>query len=176
MPDSPPTKMIRARLAVIACSILGLALAGLNSAIARFSIILRDRARSEITDPENGIVAHSFERLMGNVFANAVVAVFPPAISVIYGLALVLCTKWLREKGFYYGAMQLILGLFMVVTGAYLAFNVRGFQSSFARMQGDDRIPYYAIMYYGGVGEAASGALVIFMFLGTVLLALVFGG
>ena len=43
-------------------------------------------------------------------------------------------------------------------------------------MQGDDRIPYYAIMYYGGVGEAALGALVILMLLGTLLLALVFGG
>ena len=136
MPDSPPTKMIRVRLTVIACSILGLALAGLNSAIARFSIVLRDRARSEITGPENGIVAHSFERLMGSIFADAVAAVFPPAVSVIYGLALVVCTKWLHEKGFYYGVMQLALSFVMIITGAYLAPSVRGFQNSFCKDAG----------------------------------------
>ena len=57
--------------------------------------------------------------------------------------------------------MQLLLSLCILVTGAYLAGHIYGFQSCFAELQGDNRIPYYSAMYDGGIEETAYGPLVI---------------
>jgi hypothetical protein len=63
----------------------------------------------------------------------------------------------------YFGCFQCILSLVILSTGSYLADHVHGFQTSFERFSGNDNFQYYNIMYYGGVGQAAYGSLVIFM-------------
>ena len=162
----------------MALSILGLGLAILNSAITRFAIVLRDRARLDIKESDNVILAHSFQQLMGKVLGDVLIAALASGLSVIIGVVLVVCPRWLRGNRnlpIYYGAVQLILSLFILVTGAYLADHVYGFQSSFAEFQGDDHIPYYPIMYYGGIGEAVYGALMILIGAGSFVMFLKFG-
>ncbi|KAJ5568991.1 hypothetical protein N7450_011477 [Penicillium hetheringtonii] len=162
----------------MALSILGLGLAILNSAITRFAIVLRDRARLDVTESDNFILAHSFQQLMGKVLGNVLIAAIASALSVIIGVALVAYPRWLRGNSnllIYYGVMQLILSFFVLVTGAYLADHVYGFQSTFAEFQGDDHIPYYRIMYSGGIGEAVYGVLMILIGAGSFVMFLKFG-
>lgn len=66
------------------------------------------------------------------------------------------------------------MGLVTLSTGGYLADCVHGFQTSFERFDGDDNFPYYNFMYYGGVGQAAYGCLVIFMAVAPFVARLVF--
>ncbi|KAJ5160961.1 uncharacterized protein N7482_007965 [Penicillium canariense] len=178
MTNSPTRNMIRIRLTIMAFSILGLVLASLNSAITRFAIVLRDRARLGITEPDNAILAHSFQQLMERVLGDVLIAALASALSAIAGLVLLVYSRRLRENSnlqIYFGFMQLILSLVILVTGAYLADHVHGCQSSFTVLQGDDRIPYHSIMYFGGVGEAVYGALVILIGAGYFGLSLAFG-
>ncbi|CDM38505.1 unnamed protein product [Penicillium roqueforti FM164] len=45
--------------------------------------------------------------------------------------------------------------------GGWIASRVHGFQISFEFFGSEDHIPYYNIMYYGSVGQAAFGSLVV---------------
>lgn len=58
----------------------------------------------------------------------------------------------------------------MIVTGAYLADHVQGFQTSFEKFGANDRIPYYRIMYYGGIAQAAYGSVLVFLGIAAVVL------
>jgi hypothetical protein len=157
---------IRMRLAILFLAIIGLALAGLNSAIARFVVILRDRAKSDVITPNNSVPDNTFRNLMNNVLKDVVLAALASTLFAITGALLAGHPRWLREQDepwMYFGCVQCILGLVILSTGGYLADHVHGFQSSFEMFNGDDDFQYYHIMYYGGVGQAAYGSLVIFM-------------
>lgn len=157
--------MIRIRLAILFLDIIGVALAGLNSAIARFAVILRDRAKYDLITT-NAISDNTFRMLMNNVFEHVVLAALVSALCAIFGAVLALNPRWIREHDkvwVYYGCVQFILGLIILSIGGYLADHVHGFQTSFKRFDGNDNVPYYNIMYYGGVGQAAYGFLVLFM-------------
>lgn len=130
-----------------------------------------------ITEPENAIMAHSFQQLMGKVLGDVFIAAITSVLSVIVGFIIVVFPRWLRKSSnlpFYYGAIQLILSLFILVTGAYLANHVYGFQFSFEGLRRNDRIPYYSITYYCGVGEAIYGALMILIGVGSFFMFLKF--
>ncbi|KAK6857502.1 hypothetical protein PG995_006329 [Apiospora arundinis] len=49
----------------------------------------------------------------------------------------------------------------MIVTGGYLADQVQGLQPSFKRVSANDVVPYYSMMYYGGVAQAGYGSVLI---------------
>ena len=158
--------MIWMRLAILFLAIIALALAGLNSAIARFAVILRDKAKSELINASNTILDNTFGNLMDNVLKVVVLAALASVLFAIFGTVLATHPKWLREHNTqlaYYGCIQFILGLITLSTGSYLADHVHGFQTSFKKFEGDDCFPYYKIMYYGGVGQAAYGSLIILM-------------
>jgi hypothetical protein len=59
----------------------------------------------------------------------------------------------------------------MIATGGFLADQVHGFQTSFEKFRANDSIPYYSMIYYGGVAQAAYGSALVFAtIMATVLL------
>ncbi|KAJ5098418.1 hypothetical protein N7532_005419 [Penicillium argentinense] len=100
MTDSPTRNMIRIRLIIMAFSILGLVLASLNSAITRFAIVLRDRAKLSITEPDSAILAHSFQQLMEMILGDVLVAALASVLSV--RLVLLVYPRLLRGLEFDY--------------------------------------------------------------------------
>ncbi|KAJ6027460.1 hypothetical protein N7460_012277 [Penicillium canescens] len=157
---------IRMRLAIAFLAIIGLAFASLNSAMARFAVILRDRAKADIITSNKSISDNTFRNLMDNVLIDVVIAAIISTSFAITGAVLAGHPRWLREQEkawMYFGCFQCILSLVIISTGGYLADHVHGFQTSFERFSGNDNFQYYNIMYYGGVGQAACGSLVIFV-------------
>ncbi|KAK3314046.1 hypothetical protein B0H66DRAFT_607285 [Apodospora peruviana] len=47
----------------------------------------------------------------------------------------------------------------MIATGSYLADHVHGFYTSFEKFDTHGSIPYYSLMYYEGVAQAAYGRI-----------------
>jgi hypothetical protein len=103
---------------------------------------------------------------MDNVVIDVVIAATISTSFAITGAVLAGHPRWLLEQEkawMYFGCFQCILSLVIIPTGGYLADHVHGFQTSFERFSGNDNFQYYNIMYYGGVGQAAYGPLVIFV-------------
>ncbi|KAI0118222.1 hypothetical protein GGR51DRAFT_498521 [Nemania sp. FL0031] len=159
--------IILRRLLLLCLAIIALAIAGLNSANARFAIILRDRARSELVDSPNTISDKTFASLMQELLINNVVAALASAAFAIFEIVIAAHPRWLREHDGNWRAFaaQAILALIVLVTGGYLADHVSGFRSSFEKFGRDDNLPYYTIFYYGGVAQAAYGSLTIVLLL-----------
>ncbi|KAM5342859.1 hypothetical protein ACJ41O_013825 [Fusarium nematophilum] len=160
----PSKYTIRLRLTILFFTILSLAVAGLNSANARFAIILRDRARSDI-NPTNSILSNKFQWVQRNTLIDVVITALATAAFAIYGAAITFHPSWLRENDGVstFGLLQAVPGFLMVVTGGYLADQVHGYQTSFEKFGADDGIPYYGIMYYGGVAQAAYGSVLVLL-------------
>jgi hypothetical protein len=115
---------------------------------------------------------NAFQSLQSEALIVAVItAIFNTAFA-IFGTVVVVHPRWLREDhgtilGLY-AVLQMVLALIMIGMGGYLADHVHGFQSSFRKFGANDSIPYYNIMYWGGVAQAAYGAVL------TIILALTF--
>ena len=69
---------------------------------------------------------------------------------------------------------QVILAFIMIGTGAFLADQVHGFYTSFEKFGTHDSIPYYSLMYYGGVAQAAYGSVLVFLTITVVVLLTAF--
>ena len=156
--------MIRMRLVIISLAITWLALASLSSATVHFAVVLRDRAKSNLVTPTDSILDITFQNLMDDVIDGMVIAALVSALFSIFGLILVIYPKWLQEScaaRFYYGCIQIIVSMIVLSLGGWIASRVHGFQISFEFFGSEDHIPYYNIMYYGSVGQAAFGSLVV---------------
>ncbi|KAI0513315.1 hypothetical protein F5B22DRAFT_248426 [Xylaria bambusicola] len=160
--------IILIRLVILSLAIIGLAVAGLNSANARFAIILRNRARSGLTDSASTILDKTFASLMQNILVNTVVMAVISTAFAIFGIATATYRRWLRDNNrqwMCFSGTQVLLALVLIIIGGYLADYVNGFQSSFDKFGRGEDIPYYTVMYFGGIAEASYGALVIALFL-----------
>lgn len=62
---------------------------------------------------------------------------------------------------------EIVLALVNLVTGVYCATQVQGFQAAFIRF-GDDNLGYYNAIYFGGIGQAAYGSLLILVGICTI--------
>lgn len=58
----------------------------------------------------------------------------------------------------------------MIATRGFLADYVYGFYTSFEKFGTHDSIPYYSLMYYGGVAQAAYGSVLVFLTITVVVL------
>ncbi|CAG8184448.1 unnamed protein product [Penicillium nalgiovense] len=157
--------MIRTRLVIASLTVTWLALASLNSATVHFAVLLRDRAKSDLVTPSDSILDITFQTLMDNVVDGMVIAALVSALFSIFGFVLVIYPKCLQENcaaRFYYGCIQIVVSMIVLSLGGWLASRVHGFQTSFEFFD-RSHIPYYKIMYYGSVGQAAFGSLVIIM-------------
>jgi predicted permease len=70
--------------------------------------------------------------------------------------------------------LQMVVAFLLVVAGSCIARNVEGFQTSFAKFGGYNRIPYYGMIYYRSVAQAAYGAALIFVTITTCAIVLVY--
>ncbi|KAK8093249.1 uncharacterized protein PG998_014650 [Apiospora kogelbergensis] len=136
--------MIRIRISILFLTLLSLAIAILNSAHARFAVILRDRARSDYANTTAAILDNKFLSLQSNILIDTIITAL--------AMAAILPT---------YATSQLVLAFVMIGTGGYLADQVQGFQPSFKRFSANDAVPYYSMMYYGGVAQAGYGSVLI---------------
>jgi hypothetical protein len=157
--------MIRMRHVIISLTITWLALAGLSSVTVHFAVLLRDRAESDLVTPSDSILDITFENLMDYIVDGMVIAALVSALFSIFGFDLVIYPKWLQENcaaRFYYGCFQVVVSMIVLSLGGWIASRVHGFQTSFEFFN-RSHIPYYKVMYYGSVGQAAFGSLVIIM-------------
>ena len=103
---------------------------------------------------------------MDNVLEGMVIVALISALFSIFGIVLGTHPRWLREDckpRFYYGYTQLAVGLIVLSLGGYVASHVHGFQTCFELFNSEGHFPYYKIIYYGAVGQAAFGSLVVIM-------------
>jgi hypothetical protein len=167
-------RMFRARLTVLFFTLLSLAVTALNSAIARFAVVLRDRARSDNVDPVDRMSDGHFQSLQSKILNNTVPAAVAIGALTIYGVAIAVHPRWLRDHESILPRLAIsyiILAFVMMVTGAYVADQVHGLQTSFENFAFRDQIPYYSLMYYGGIAQAAYGSVLIFLTIMVVVAA-----
>ncbi|OQE10570.1 hypothetical protein PENFLA_c089G02992 [Penicillium flavigenum] len=165
MPQNTSAAMIRTHLVIAPLTVIWLALAILNLATVHFAVLLRDRAKSDLVTPSDSILDITFQTLMDNVVDGMVIAALVSALFSIFGFVLVIYPKWLQENcaaRFCYGCIQIVVRMTVLSLGGWIARRVHGFQTSFEFFE-RSHIPYYKIMYYGSVGQAAFGSLVIIM-------------
>lgn len=167
--------MIRIRLAILVFSLLSLGVAGLNSANARFAVVLRDRARSDYNS--YGILDNQFQTLQSNVLICTVVTALLSVVFAIYGALVAFFLTRARDRDaalIVYLVIHLILAFAMIFAGGNVADHVQGFQNPFEKFGAKDIIPYYSIMYYGGVAQAAYGSVLISAAIAAVILYFAF--
>jgi hypothetical protein len=155
--------MIRMRLVIISLTVTWLALAGLSSVTVHFAVLLRDRAKSDLVTPSDSILDITFQNLMDSVVDGMVIVALVSALFSIFGVVLVIYPKWLQENcaaRFYYRCIQIVV--IVLSLGGWIASRVHGFQTSFEFFD-RSHIPYYKFTYYGSVGQATFGSLVIIM-------------
>ncbi|KAI1839327.1 hypothetical protein JX266_014462 [Neoarthrinium moseri] len=160
----PSERLIRTRLTILFFSTISLAISILNSANARSAVILRDRARSAYASASHGSLAISFESLQKNILADVLPMAMLSAGLAIYGLVIALNSRFLRDHGSswkLYAIAKIIISFVMIVAGGYLADHVHDLQSSFAIFDSSDRMPYFSLMYYGGIAQAVYGSVLV---------------
>lgn len=154
------------RLAILFLAITWLALTGLSSATVRFAVILRDRAKSDLVTSRDSILDITFQNLMDNVVVGMVIVALVSALLSMFGFVLVIYPKWLQENStarFYYSCIQIVVSMIVLSLGCYVASHVHGFETSFEYFDSAGHFPYYKIIYYGAVGQAAFGSGVVIM-------------
>jgi large-conductance mechanosensitive channel len=164
--------MIRIRMTVLFFALVSLAVAGLNSAIVRFAVILQDRARSGYADAVDGPWDYQFQSFQSRILDSTVCIAVAAAALAFYGAAVAFHPRWLQEHEtllFVFGASQIIVAFIMIVTGGYVADQVHGFQASFDKFSAPGGIPYYSMIYYGSVAQAAYGSVLIFLVIAVVV-------
>ena len=101
---------------------------------------------------------------MKNVLEGMAVVALLSALFAIFGIILVIYPSRLQEdceSGLDYGCIQVVLSLVVVCVRGYFASRVHGYQTSFEYFDRAGQFPYYKILYYEAVGEAAFGSLVV---------------
>lgn len=164
MPLNTFEAVIKMRYVVIFPTAIWLALASLSSATARFPIVLRDRAKFNVAAPSDAFLGIAFPELMDDVLVDMVVVAQTSAPFSIFGVVLVIYPQWLQENckaRDYYGYIAFVLSLVVLCLGGYIATRVRGFRTSFEPFGSESHFLYYKVMYYGAVGQAALGSLVV---------------
>lgn len=147
----------RNRFTILFCTFLALNTAGLQFAIAYFAATLRDRAGCDYTT--NGILYYKFQ---DHVFQGMLAAGILVTAYTIFGFMIAVYRCWLENRMILvlHEIFRLAMVPLMIGTGVYLVSNVHGFHTSFERFGGNDKKPYYGIMYYGGVAHIACGVVI----------------
>ncbi|KAJ5778510.1 hypothetical protein N7520_001756 [Penicillium odoratum] len=167
MASNTTSAMLCMRLTVLVPAIMWLAFAGLSSAISHFAIILRDHAESDLIYTNHTILGLAFQSLMENILVVSVLLALMSTMLSIFGMILAIHLRWLHQNGqrrIYFECIQVVLALTAVSVSGYIASCVHGSRSSFELLNIHGHLPYYKIMYYGSVGQAAFGSLMIINF------------
>jgi hypothetical protein len=136
-----------------------------QSMITHWAIILRDRARSTTYESTNQASSHRFESIQNNIVILSTIGSGFCALGAICAASFMFYPQiLLKGRGRLWGfwCAQTGMACSTIIVGGYLGDGVRGFQSAFTKFT-TDNVPYYAIMYYGGVTEAAFGCVYFIM-------------
>ncbi|CAG8091551.1 unnamed protein product [Penicillium salamii] len=145
MPQNAGGAMIRMGLAILFLFIPWLVISGLSSATARFVIILRGRAQSNLATLSEAVLDIKFQSLLDDVLEGMVIVALISALFSFFGIVLVIHPTWLREDRkyrLYYGCTQLIVGLVALFLGDYVYSHVHAFQTSFELFDSEGYIPH----------------------------------
>lgn len=152
-----PKYLARIRVGIVLLSLLSLATAILNSIDALFVEILRDQSRGSRATATTGTCAAEFLALQRSVSYMAVTSAITTTLFAILGLVTAINPAWLRK----YSVCQTIQGILLVSMGGYAAERVRGCGAEFGRLFVASNSPYYIVIYYGYIAQAAYGFLLM---------------
>ncbi|KAJ5267315.1 hypothetical protein N7478_010123 [Penicillium angulare] len=167
----PIFDVICIRFAIASLIVINLAIASLDSAIARFAVVLRDRAKSDLAASGDSVADNVFANLMHRVLVSAIIGALASTGFATFGIGLTVSSSRAAKSHdafALFGFIQFFVSIGYVALGGLIADILHGYQSSFERFSHAGEIPYYEIMYYGGVGEAAFGALVMVLMIVTL--------
>ncbi|KAI1150392.1 hypothetical protein F4825DRAFT_468228 [Nemania diffusa] len=145
----------------VSLATLALYIAGLNWAYLHFAITLQDRARSQLTDSTSAILDKCFASAMQQVIGAAAATGVFSTLFAIFGLYIALSPARQEDRKVswkYVWRAQAALAFDLIITGAYIAFEVIDFQTSFDKFGNDNNFPYYNIMYHGSGAQAVLGS------------------
>ncbi|KAJ6041484.1 hypothetical protein N7460_006874 [Penicillium canescens] len=149
------------------------AAASLCWAIVGLAHILQDRAKSDIVIPGKAYPDKMFISLMDRVVRST--GTFG-AVSTLIALfeTVIITTRWRREydqAGLYFVGLEAVQVVIMLAAGGYVSGEIHGYQTSFQRFQAGDKLAFYNIMYYGGLGQVGYGGLLILVLIMLLLIA-----
>lgn len=150
---------VQIRLVILFFVCLSLASTGLNSANARFAVILRNKARANYTNSDDWDLDNSFETLAKTILANTVVPALGTGLFSGVGIFTAINLSGFKN----HAVCQIIVGLLLISTGGYIADHVEGYQAAFEKFAPGDGIPYYGVIYYGCVAQAVYGSVLILL-------------
>ncbi|KAJ5737384.1 uncharacterized protein N7483_002509 [Penicillium malachiteum] len=160
----PTQKVLWKRVIALLCALIKLMVAAFSSAIAYWTTGLRRLMKSDLaaSDPPARLMATI--QMANNVLAAMIMIAIASTIFAILGIYIAIH----RTSGI----GQCIYGFIAIVTGGYVADHVQGFQSLIATFIDPDDLQYDGITYYGSVGQAAYGALVIILSIALLVIVL----
>lgn len=164
---------------VLFFTILSLALSALHSTVAHFAFQLHNRGWQAYTITSHYMPLSLEKAILWSSLPMAIVS----GVSVIFGTWVIteLARKRISDDDFAGVLIKfyIFLDVLAFAEGMALAFTVHGHQASFQPFAIHDHIPYYEIMYYGGIATSAYGSvalIVLFLMnLWTVLASLCLG-
>ncbi|CDM38432.1 hypothetical protein DTO013E5_9736 [Penicillium roqueforti] len=168
MPSIFTNGVVRIRLIVSFLTVTWLGLATLSSALAHFADVLQNRAKSDLANANYFMLDITLQKLMSDTLITMVITALISAMLSIFGILILVHPRWIQEDckaRVYYGCMSFLLSLPVVTIGGCVAGGIHGLQSSFELLDRDGSFPYYVVMYYGAVGQAAFGAAVVILIL-----------
>ncbi|KAJ5742662.1 uncharacterized protein N7511_011233 [Penicillium nucicola] len=174
MPSFFTRSMMRMRLVVSFLTIVWLGLAALASASARLADVLQNRAKSDFVHTDNLMLDITFQKLMSNILVSMVITALISTVLFIFGILLSVHSRWLQEDcnaRIYYGCLTFLMSICVISIGGYAAGCIHGFQSSFELFSGESSFPYYAVIYYGAVGQATFASALFILILVHVVAA-----
>ena len=156
------------QLIIVSLIVFNFAIAGLDSAIARFAVVLRDRAESDLAASDNSFADKVFANMMNGVLIFAIFGALASTAFATFGIRLTVSSSRARNSHdafALFGFIQFFVSIGYVALGGFIADSIHGYRPSFVRFRHPGEISYYEIMYYGAIGEAAFRALVIVLLL-----------
>ncbi|KAK0612513.1 hypothetical protein B0T17DRAFT_511699 [Bombardia bombarda] len=140
-----------------------LAVSGLNAANYYFANRFKNQAREALVTGTVGLKI--FKDLQESVINVTAASIAFSIISALYGLFIAAKPSELAKKGnnraFYYTVTHAILFFALIVLGAFLANAVHSYQTLYKAFT-TNKVLYYSLLYYGGIGQAVYSVLVIF--------------
>ncbi|KAJ6004611.1 hypothetical protein N7540_010985 [Penicillium herquei] len=156
-----------AKIIIFLLSIIWLSLAIFCAATAHVAVNLRDQSKSDLAKANHPVLNQTFTSLMRDVLEVMLLVALLTAFFSIFGAILAARPTLLeRNSGAqtYFLCIQFVLGLAVIVMGAWVADKVHGSQALFILLDGAGML-HYKIIYYGSIGMAAYGSFLIVMYI-----------
>ncbi|KAJ5100843.1 hypothetical protein N7456_006895 [Penicillium angulare] len=123
----PIFDVICIRFAIAFLIVIDVAIAGLDSAIARFAVVLRDRAKSDLAASGDSVVDNVFGNLMHRALISAILGALASTGLATFGIVLTVSSSRARQShGAFtlFGLIQFSVSIGYVALGDFIADTV----------------------------------------------------